>query len=254
MRRELAAHYEVPSLNDTRHESDRIQLLGNSLPTPIYQDQQLTHKALLRVHKMRWLEAPSSPEFLERTMSELRDRARKVWGTLRSTTTTAVANTIKSLTKLPATPNPDLKIKRKYKTADSNNKRVVKWWFVVRGEEKLLEELSKQWNLVAVQTAWKLEPVQCFMPENQGKERTTSVGNTTVSEADNLLETTLIPDDTETIQAPDDTMTTPVPTSMETMETIDAPDNSNGTMHTNQPNSPSNRSLSSAGIPFLGEQ
>ena len=40
---------------------------------------------------------------------------------------------------------------------------MVKWWFVIRGDEKLLETLDHQWNLVAMQTAWQLQPLQCFL-------------------------------------------------------------------------------------------
>ena len=41
--------------------------------------------------------------------------------------------------------------------------------FFVRGEEKrkekVLEQLNEQWNSVAMQTAWKLEPLQCFLTD-----------------------------------------------------------------------------------------
>ena len=88
--------------------------------------------------------------------------ARKVWGTMSNTSASAVANTIKSLTTFSASQN-DLIIKRIYKRAHNDQKRVVKWWFVIRGDEKLLEKLDHQWNLVAVQTAWQLQPLQCFL-------------------------------------------------------------------------------------------
>jgi len=60
---------------------------------------------------------------------------------MRNTSASAVANTIKSLTTLSASQN-DLIIKRKYKRAHNDQKRVVKWWFVIRGDEKLLEKLD----------------------------------------------------------------------------------------------------------------
>ena len=86
--------------------------------------------------------------------------ARKIWGTLKSTTTTAVANVLKVHAKVPSN---SLSIKRKYKTARNNSKQVVRWWFVVRGEEKLLEQLQSDWSSVSIQTAWKLEPVLEFL-------------------------------------------------------------------------------------------
>ncbi len=82
--------------------------------------------------------------------------ARKIWGTLRHTTTLAVQNTLKALTKCSS----GLTIKRKFKTTDRN--RVTKWWFVLRGEEQLLEQLQEEWPAVSVQTSWKLEPVLSY--------------------------------------------------------------------------------------------
>jgi len=82
--------------------------------------------------------------------------ARKIWGTMKSATTAVVANALKTLTKMP--PN-SLTIKRKYKIANNNPKQVTRWWFVVRGEECLLEQLQASWQSVSIQTSWKLEPV-----------------------------------------------------------------------------------------------
>ena len=74
--------------------------------------------------------------------------ARRIWGTLKSTTTRAVEKVITTLTKVSGS---DLKIKRKYKTATESSTRVVRWWFVIRAEEYVLEQLQKEWNLVALQ-------------------------------------------------------------------------------------------------------
>ena len=65
--------------------------------------------------------------------------ARKIWGTLKSTTVTGVTNTLKVLGKIPL---GAVTIKRKYKTARSDSKRIVRWWFVVRGDEEVLEQLE----------------------------------------------------------------------------------------------------------------
>ena len=81
---------------------------------------------------------------------------RKIWGTMKSATTAVVANALKTLAKMP--PN-SLTIKRKYKIANNNPKQVTRWWFVVRGEECLLEQLQASWQSVSIQTSWKLEPV-----------------------------------------------------------------------------------------------
>ena len=82
--------------------------------------------------------------------------ARRIWGTLKSTTTRAVENVITTLTKVSGS---ELKIKRKYKTATGSSARVVRWWFVVRAEESVLEQVQKEWNQVAMQTDWKLTPL-----------------------------------------------------------------------------------------------
>ena len=82
--------------------------------------------------------------------------ARRIWGALKSTTTRAVEKVITSLTTVGGS---ELKIKRKYKTATDSSTRVVRWWFVVRAEEFVLEQLQKEWNQVALQTDWKLTPL-----------------------------------------------------------------------------------------------
>lgn len=79
---------------------------------------------------------------------------RSAWGTLKNTTITGVANTLKVLGKVPVNA---LIIKRKYKTAKNNSKRVVRWWFVIRGEENILQN---NWSSVSIQTGWKLEQFQ----------------------------------------------------------------------------------------------
>ncbi len=85
--------------------------------------------------------------------------ARKVWGTLRHTTSSAIQNTLKILTKNGSN---GLTVKRKFKTAPSDRNRVMKWWFVLRGEEQLLEQLQDEWPAVSAQTSWKLEPVLSY--------------------------------------------------------------------------------------------
>ena len=86
--------------------------------------------------------------------------ARKVWGTLKTTTATAVSNALKSLTNIPSN---SLTVKRKFKTTTRDtSKQIVHWWFVIRGEEKVLERLQNEWSSVSIQTAWKLEPLLEF--------------------------------------------------------------------------------------------
>ena len=59
------------------------------------------------------------------------DNAKKIWGTLRSTTTAAIRNVL-TRTTCESLANR-LTLKRKYKMSTSGS--VGKWWFVVRGEK-----------------------------------------------------------------------------------------------------------------------
>ncbi len=86
------------------------------------------------------------------------ENARKVWGTLRSTTCPVIINAIKQLTSAPL--GARLTVRRKFKT--SQNGTIKKWWFVVRGDKSDTELLEKEWPKIALQTGWKLEPVFCF--------------------------------------------------------------------------------------------
>jgi len=97
------------------------------------------------------------------------DGARKIWGTLKTTTCTAVRNAISSVTKVSSS---NLQIKRKYKLSHNNPDTVTKWWFVVRGEESVLLELEREWNSIAMQTAWKLEPVHYYVEHSTPNEST----------------------------------------------------------------------------------
>ena len=101
--------------------------------------------------------------------------ARKIWGTLRSTTTLAVENALKTLTRINV---KSLIVKRKFKTAHNNKDRVTKWWFVIRDEESVLEQLQKEWPTISIQTSWRLEPVLSYAdyPASPDVEQLSIVG------------------------------------------------------------------------------
>lgn len=88
---------------------------------------------------------------------------RKVWGTLRATTAIAVRNTIRAITNIDG-----LDVKRKYhvkKTREVSigpKSQLSKWWFIISGEEPVLQLLMEKWNAVSYQTNWTLEPVLTF--------------------------------------------------------------------------------------------
>ena len=76
--------------------------------------------------------------------------SRTVWGTMHSTSVSALSNAIKSLSDVDVN---TLVIKYKYKS---------KWWFVIRGQESTLKILDENWELVALHTNWKLQPLLRF--------------------------------------------------------------------------------------------
>ena len=84
--------------------------------------------------------------------------ARKIWNTMRFTTVHAVKNAIESLTDVPT---KELTIKRKFREAQ-DSKKVVKWWFIVKGEEAILVSLEDVWRRIELQTEWKLIPLMKY--------------------------------------------------------------------------------------------
>ena len=96
------------------------------------------------------------------------DNARKVWGTLRSTTCSAVTNAIKRLVSEPLAET--LLIKRKYKVNASGS--ITKWWYVVRGEKRDVELLERKWESISTHTGWRLEPTFCFEEDNEDDNAT----------------------------------------------------------------------------------
>ena len=79
---------------------------------------------------------------------------RRIWGTLKSASTTAVASTLSKLTTL----GTQLTVKKKV------NPRGNHWWFLVRGTEEHLKKLEDEWERVSLQINWKLEP--CTRPKD----------------------------------------------------------------------------------------
>ena len=86
--------------------------------------------------------------------------ARKVWGTLRTTTINAVKHVVTSIARIQAA---KFVIKRKYKSSNDTGK-VHRWWFVIKADETVLKELDAKWSLVSLQTAWRLENVYSHAP------------------------------------------------------------------------------------------
>ena len=80
---------------------------------------------------------------------------RKVWGTLKTTTVTAVKNAIKVISKIDG-----LEVKRKYQLSRADRVsvgsvpkvQVSRWWFVISGDETTLDKLARNWSAIKLQT------------------------------------------------------------------------------------------------------
>ena len=98
--------------------------------------------------------------------------ARKVWNTYKIVTTSAISQAIHTITGIPTT---SLSIKRKFRLNATDNK-VAAWWFVIRGEESVLEQLDSSWQQVNLQTKWELKPVLSYaaISENSVSENPSS--------------------------------------------------------------------------------
>lgn len=135
-------------------------------------------------------QAPTSPPSQDQQQQQQRNRprpdlvpvkgARKVWGTYKFVTVSAVSHAIHSITSIPAT---DLSIKRKFKSKPNGN-RGQSWWFVVRGEESVLNQLDSSWQQVHLQTKWQLRPVLSYSdPASSSPVDATSKGATNPNSA-----------------------------------------------------------------------
>ena len=87
---------------------------------------------------------------------------RRVWGTVKSCSSTAVKNTVSRLISAEAVPQiGNITVKRKYKRLPGNK---IRWWFLLYMDEDSLQKLESEWEKVSLQTSWKLEP--CHAPAN----------------------------------------------------------------------------------------
>ena len=104
---------------------------------------------------------------------------RKVWGTLKTTTMAAMKNAIKVISKVEG-----INIKHKYSLKkaqqamigrEAASTEVSKWWFVISGEESILDQLARNWDTVKLQTNWSLEPIFSYgNPTDQATDQDTN--------------------------------------------------------------------------------
>lgn len=88
------------------------------------------------------------------------DGARRIWGTLRSSTTTVIKRTMSQLISMEN--ETGLRLRRK---SQKMNNGKEKWWYVLHGEEDLLKSLDFMWEKVKLQTGWQLE--HCTKPSEE---------------------------------------------------------------------------------------
>lgn len=100
--------------------------------------------------------------------------ARRIWGTMKITTSGLIKSAISRICSIDS-----VRVKRKTTTGTIDGK-IKSWWFIVHGSEEVLKELEQKWNLLHMQTNWKLEP--CFMSlrcDNAGDAGGEVAANTT---------------------------------------------------------------------------
>ena len=98
------------------------------------------------------------------------DGVRRVWGTMRGCSYRTVLSTLQRLTSVAE----NVEVRRKFKKRGNTE---VRWWFLIRGEETVLQNLDMEWVNIENSTSWKLE--RCYQPVS------TSATHDLVGEGDN---------------------------------------------------------------------
>ena len=111
---------------------------------------------------------------------------RRVWGTLKSTTTAAVENALSLVSEVPVN---EILVKCKYKVKEESDRRLTRWWFILRASEQTLRALGNHWQKIQIQTAWKLEPVSfsAKFSSEPAVHHSTSQGNDTYAAESQVL-------------------------------------------------------------------
>ena len=91
--------------------------------------------------------------------------ARKVWGTMKVTTSASLKYAVSRVCNITA-----LQIKRK--TVSDHAGQVNRWWFVMHAPENQLLDLDAAGKQLQLQTGWKLE--HCFKPASKHAPQGTS--------------------------------------------------------------------------------
>lgn len=90
------------------------------------------------------------------------DGVRRIWGTVRGCTTHTILMVLQKF----STVAEKVKVCRKFKKGRNNT---IKWWFLIRGEEGVLQVLQQEWERIQTQTSWRLE--HCYRPAQRNDEQ-----------------------------------------------------------------------------------
>ena len=116
-------------------------------------------------------EAPETTVFQERQNKRPSEKVagvRRIWGTLRGCSSKTVLTALQRL----STVADKVEVRRKFKKKKNNS---VQWWFLIRGQELVLQQLEQQWEKIQTQTSWKLE--HCHRPVSVPSNEETSPHN-----------------------------------------------------------------------------
>jgi len=152
----------APSTKQKRKTSEQTRhsprwLNVKSLTTAQLPDQGQSSSAVQNLESAR--EPKSVPPETEEV-----DGVRRVWGTMRGCSSGTILTTLQKL----STVAERVEVRRKFKKRKNNT---TQWWFLIRGEEQVLQKLEQEWERVQTQTSWKLE--RCHRPIDSNGEQVT---------------------------------------------------------------------------------
>ena len=81
--------------------------------------------------------------------------SRKIWGTRRSDTTDCVLDAIGAII-----PVASFSLKRKFRSSSSRSP--TRWWYVVRADEAVLNNLVNGWSSIASERGWTIDCLHKF--------------------------------------------------------------------------------------------
>lgn len=132
--------------------------------------------------------------------------SRKIWGTKKADDVNSIKRSLSTYSCIKDRLK-EITIKRKFKSSSANKK--LKWWFVLRGDESVMETLTDNWKIIKDQKGWQLEPVLRFEEDSETNPISIEEGpenqETSSMQDKSLHSTNLDPVQDEVPNATDDT-------------------------------------------------